>query len=270
MPAKVARGSSDSSVVKSAARAFEVLELFRTVRRQLTASEVGQALVYPKSSTNALMKSLVALGYLVVDRRTLRYFPSLSVTQLGDWVPSMLLASGNAIDILNDVHSATQETVTLTVQNDLHCRFLRVIPGTFPITLHISDGSLAPLFTTAVGISIAMQLPDEEINQLLERTNIRAKRRGDRLDPAKVAHEVREARQRGYTTVYEALLHDTGAVAAPLPSDVKGFPMAIGVGGLSDRIRRNEQSISKSIRSAIARGLGRSRRQRTWSGSAGM
>ena len=175
----------------------------------------------------------------------------------------MLLASGDAIDILNDVHSATQETVTLTVQSDLNCRFLRVIPGTFPISLRISDGYLAPLFTTAVGISIAMQLPDEEINRLLERTNNRAKRRGDRLDPAKVAHEVREARQRGYTTVYEALLPDTGAVAAPFPSAVKGFPMAIGVGGLRDRIRRSEQSISRSIRSAIARRLGRKSGHRT-------
>ena len=105
-----------ASVVKSAGRVFEVLELFRQARRQLSGAEIGQALNYPKSSANALLKSLVALGYLVVNTRTLRYFPSLSVTQLGEWIPAIVLGSGDAFEILTDVHSATQETVTLSVQ----------------------------------------------------------------------------------------------------------------------------------------------------------
>lgn len=82
----------------------------------------------------------------------------MGVTQLGDWIPSIVLASGDAFDIVNEIHAATQETVTLSVQNDLNCRFLRVIPGTFPISLRLSEGFLAPLFTTAVGTSITSRL----------------------------------------------------------------------------------------------------------------
>jgi DNA-binding IclR family transcriptional regulator len=259
-----------SAVVKSAGRVFEVLELFRRARRQLSAAEVCQALGYPKSSTNALLKSLVALGYLVLDGRTLRYFPSLSVTQLGDWIPSIVLASGDAFEILAEVHAATQETVTLTIQNDLSCRFLRVIPGTFPISLRMTEGFIAPLLTTAVGQAILSQLTDEQVLVLVDRQNARTKRKVDRLDPLKVVREVRDVRARGYAVAYDAVFPDTGAIAVPFPSDMEGFPMAIGVGGLRERMRRSESAIYRAIRASITRHLGRRTRvgRRPLSGAA--
>lgn len=242
-----------SSVVKSAGRVFEVLDLFRREQRQLSGAEIGQALSYPKSSTNALLRSLVALGYLVVDPQTLRYFPTLSITQLGDWIPSSVLATGHAFEILAEIHAATRETVTLSVKHDLECRFVRVLPGTLPISLRMTEGLTAPLFTSAVGSAIVSQLPDEEVAVLLERTNARTRRRSDRLDPARVMAGITEIRKRGNALFFDALFPDTGAIAVPFPSEVRALPMAIGVGGLRERIRRNAPAILKVIRVSLAR-----------------
>jgi DNA-binding IclR family transcriptional regulator len=259
--------SGTGSIVKSAGRVFEVLELFRRARRQMSAAEVGQALGYPKSSTNALLKSLVTLGYLVFETRTLRYFPSLSVTQLGDWIPSVVLASRDAFDIISEVQTATQETVTLSVKSELSWRVLRVAAGTYPISLRMMEGFDAPLVGTAVGTAILSQLQDDAVVAIVERWNARAKRKGERADPAKVVRDAREVRNRGYSVAYDAVFEDTGAIAVPFPSAVDGFPMAIGVGGLRERIRRNEALIYRSIRASLAGHLGgrprRSRRSRT-------
>lgn len=244
-------------VVKSAGRAFEVLELFRRERRQLSAAEIGQALGYPKSSANALLKSLVALGYLVLNARTLQYFPSLSVTGLGDWIPSVVLAAGDAYEILAEVHAATQETVTLTVQTDLSVSFLKVLPGTFPISLRMTEGFVAPLFTTAVGTAILSQLPDDEIASLASRANSRARRRADHVQLEEVMRHVEDVREKGFTVTYDAVFPDTGAIAVPFPSHVEGFPLAIGVGGLRERIRRNEAAILRTVKSSLARHVGR-------------
>ncbi len=257
-----------AGVVKSAGRAFEVLELFRSERRQLTAAEIGQALGYPKSSTNALLKSLVSLGYLVLQPRTLRYFPSLSVTRLGDWVPAAVLGAGDAFAIISEVHAATMETVTLSVQNDLSVNFLKVLPGTFPISLSMTEGFVAPLFTTAVGTAILSQLSDEEIAALAQRARTRARRRADRVDLDAVLKVVRETRQLGFAVLYDAVFPDTGAIAVPFPSQVEGFPMAIGVGGLRDRMRRNERAILKAIKGAMSRHMGATR-ARPRAGAAG-
>lgn len=254
---------TNASVVKSAGRVFEVLEMFRREQRELSAAEIGQVLGYPKSSTNALLKSLVVLGYLLVDRRTLLYFPSQSLTQLGDWIPSRVLVSGDAVNILEEVHAVTKETVTLTVQQDLACRFLRVVPGAFPISLRLTEGFVAPLFASAVGTAIASQLHDDDIASLVERTNRRTRRRSERVDLSKVMKGVLTTRDQGYVVVYDALFPDTGAIAAPFPSEANAFPMAIGVGGLRERIRRNEVAIVRTIRTSLAQTSGRERPQRS-------
>lgn len=249
---------ASASAIKSATRVFEVLELFRRDRRELSAAEVGRELGYPKSSTNALLKCMVSLGYLVADRRSMCYFPALSITQLGDWIPSHVLASGEALNVIEDIHAATKETVTLTVQNDLTCRFMRVVPGTFPISLRLTEGLVAPLFGTAVGIAIVSQIGDDDIASLVERHNERARRRPERVELSRVMKDVASMRERGYVVVYDALFPDTGAVAAPFPSESNAFPMAIGVGGLRDRIRRNEAAIVRAIRGSLVRYAARS------------
>lgn len=253
---------SGGAVVKSAARVLEVLDLFRTERRQLTAAEIGQALGYPKSSTNALLKSLVTLGYLVLDPRSLRYFPSLSVTALGDWIPATLLASRDALAVVNEAHAATQETVTLSVLSDLSVSFLKVLPGTFPISLSMTEGFVAPLFTTSVGLAILSQLEDEEITSLVVRYNLRSRRRNERIEPEELLREVAGVRERGYAVRYDAVFPDTAAIGFPFPSPMPGFPLALGVGGLLDRIRRNEQVIQRAIQAILVRHFGRPSRRR--------
>lgn len=254
----VASGAAEThGVVKSAGRVLEVLELFRQARRPLSAVEIGSALDYPKSSTNALLRSLVTLGYLTIDMRTLRYFPSLAVTQLGDWIPSIVLASGDAYEVISEIHAATQETVTLCVQADTHCRFLKVLPGTFPISLRLTEGFVAPLCTTAVGLAILSQLADEEVAALVQRANARARKKADRMDVNRMLREVAQTRERGHAMLADALFPDTAAIAVPFPSDMPAFPMAIGIGGLRDRIRRNETAILRAARTSLLRHVGR-------------
>jgi DNA-binding IclR family transcriptional regulator len=248
--------ATPQSLVKSATRTFEVLELFGRLRRPLTATEIGLALGYPKSSANALLRSLVALGYLSLDARSLSYFPSLALTRLGDWIPAALLGSGDAFEVMRELHERTQETVTLTVQSDLSCRFLKVLVGTHPISLNLPEGSLVPLFSTAVGTAILSQLPDSVIDDLLARANQRARRKSEHVDGRKIMRAIRATRDRGYAIVYDALIPHTGAVAMSLGVQVEGFPMAIAVGGLSERIRRHEAAIYRTMRASIARHLG--------------
>lgn len=257
-----AQDAAAQGVVKSAGRAFEVLELFAQMRRHLSASEIGQALGYPKSSTSALLKSLLSQGYLVLNPRTLRYFPSLSVTKLGDWIPAAVLSSGDVLEILSEVHAATQETVTLSVRKDFSVTFLRVLPGTYPISLQMTEGFVGPLFSSAVGNAILSQMTDEEIAATVERANARPKRTAERVDLGKLMRGVQETRRKGYSVYYDAFFPDTGAIAVPLPSAMEGFPMAVGAGGLRDRIRRNEAVIYRAIRNSIMRHIGKTPRRR--------
>ncbi|HXC55894.1 MAG TPA: helix-turn-helix domain-containing protein [Rhizomicrobium sp.] len=73
--------------IKSAVRVFEVLELFERERRPLTLKDICGAFGYAPSSGAALLKSLVALGYLDYAREK-------HSVRRGVGIVAMLLAPG--------------------------------------------------------------------------------------------------------------------------------------------------------------------------------
>ena len=245
--------SQGNGVVKSVGRVMEVFELLRSTQRPLTGTDVVRALGYPKSSANAILKSLVELGYLTFDRKHMTYFPSLNLTELGEWVPTILLGSGQTLNLLAELNEATSETVTLSMQNNLSMQFLRAIPGTFPISLQIGEGYMAPLFGTGVGTALLATKTDEEVVELAAAANSQIKRRRDKIDINAVLSEIAQARSDGFAAAYDRLLEDTGAIAMPMPQVVEGRQLVLAVAGLGDRIHRNEATIIRTMKRSMQR-----------------
>lgn len=244
------------NVVKSVARVLEVLELFAQRREPMSGIEICRSLNYPKSSANAILKSLVELGYLALNPDNLKYFPSLRVTYLGDWLPGQLLGTIETTKLLESLHEVTGETVTLSMQNGFHMQFIRILPGTFPLSLRVSEGFMAPIFGTAVGAAYLSTITDQAIRDLYDR----AARRGALTDQAAsleaVMVDVAAARKDGYARAYDRILPDTGAVAAPLVTHAHDQHLVVGIGGLSARIRRSEDSIIENLKRVIRQHVG--------------
>lgn len=234
-------------VVKSVGRVITVLELFEAKRESLTGAQIASELGYPSSSTNAVLKSLVKLGYLSWNIETRKYFPTQSVSKLGDWIRDDLMANEAQI-ILESLHRSTGETVTLSTQNDLNMQFIRVLPGTFPISLSVRIGYLGPLFGSAIGMACLSRLNDDQIGRLLERGKRTPGNEFTKIQLSEVMEEVKVTRQRGYAVGYDRILPDTGAVAVPLPKQPN---FVVGVGGLSPRIRRSEKEIVRTMLQAV-------------------
>ena len=116
--------------VKSGARVVEILELFARERRPLSATEIGAALDYPKSSASLLLHTLLESGWLSLDSETMRYFPTLRVTALGDWLPAELFGGESTDALVEELWRKTQETATLSIPNGVHMEFVRVHVGT--------------------------------------------------------------------------------------------------------------------------------------------
>ena len=254
-PAAISSTPAAQAVVKSAGRVLEVLELLGSVRRPLTGTEIGRLLGYPKSSTNVLLKSLIRLGYLSFDPDSMQYFPSLRVTALGEWIPAALYGSGDAISMLESVHDKTGETVTLSMRSGTSMRFMRVLPGKFFIALKMDEGTLAPLFGSSVGSAFLAARPAAEVERLAEAALQQSRTRQARSTVETALVRVAEARQRGYSVAYGSLFPDTGAISMALPPASDGNVLVLGVGGLQERMRRNERSIARVMRSAITEHL---------------
>lgn len=240
-----------AGVVKSAARALEVIETFARERRPLHAREIQLALDIPASSTIALVKSLMRLGYLRFDRRTRLYVPTLRVAMLGDWLRRDALASDRMLAAMQSVNDTTGEATFLSTPNDVHMQVTHIMAGRQPIALPVMPGMLVSMTESAVGLAFLASRPDQEIETLCRRL-ARERRAGQAVDVPALMARVRTARRRRYAAVY-GVLPGIGSVAAVLPAPLDTAQAVLCIGGPEQRVREFERKYARDILAAIRR-----------------
>ena len=237
-------------LVKSAARALEILEAFASEQRRLNSAQLGAILGYPKSSLSVLLKSLVAQGYLTNGGGDQDYFPTLKLARLGEWIPAALLGSDALLPMLAKLRDQTGETVTLTVAADLHMRCLHALIGTHPISLQVEEGVSFPMIGTAIGTMYLATQNEKIVSALLTRW---AKQHPgqSKAAMAKLRADVADARMRGVACAYDIVLPDTGAIAMPIQIGTSDEALVVAVAGLNHRMHQKEASIIQTMRTLI-------------------
>jgi DNA-binding IclR family transcriptional regulator len=240
--------------VKSAKRALEILEVFARHRRPLALKEILDELGYPSSSGSALLKSLVALGYLDYDRERRTCFPTMRIAVLGAWVPQALFGDGQLLPALEALAARTGETVILAVQSDLHAQYVHLIQSAEPLQARVQPGTLRPLARSGLGLVLLSGKPDAEIERLRRRIN--AAREGgarEELTREELMARVGEVRARGYAFSKNAISPGVGIIGAALPKGPFGRMSAVGVAAAVPRLEARESLIVAELRAMIQR-----------------
>jgi IclR family acetate operon transcriptional repressor len=241
----------ENSVVKSAARVIQIFEYFDTVRRACPVAEVADHFGWPHSSTSALMRSLVTLGYLNYDASHRSYIPSMRVALLGDWVHSAMLVHGRLTEMLEQLNRDTGETIVLAAQNGLHSQYLRVIQGTNTLRMHLHIGTLRPLLGSGTGRMLLTRMSNEAVVRLVKKFNAGAEE-PDRVDAEALLAQIVDDRKRGYAVSMNQVTPHATLIAMLLPAGPAERPLAIGVAGLTDRLIANEARYVDLMRSHLA------------------
>jgi DNA-binding IclR family transcriptional regulator len=247
---------ANDDVVKSVGRVFEVLQLFDQRRVPLCATDVERALRYPQSSTLALLKSMVRLGYLAFDRLDRTYLPTMRVATLGRWLETGFQGEGRLAALVEELGESTSETVCLSCQNDLHMQFTQVRLGTQGLILSVRPGDLAPLFQSAIGLTALSSRTDPAVRKLALRYNRQARGATGKVDVEAVLQRVRRIRAAGHGVVYDLYVAGIGAIAWVLQPPGAQRPIVLSVGGPADRVKAREAHIVRAGRAAIRRHLG--------------
>jgi len=242
---------TDACGVKSAMRVFAVLELFEQDRRPLSATNIVERLNWPQSSTVALLKTLVGLGYLAFDPFERRYLPTMRVALLGGWLTDVLGSDQRLPALVRSVSADTAETVSLSTQSDLEMRFLHVERGTKPLALTVKPGDRTALLTTVIGIVALSGRPDAMIARYVERTNQRVRDRSQRADLAHVMARVAAVRANGFGEGNSAFSAGIGALAWLLPPMPGERRVVLSVAGAAEMIRTERHHIIESVTTAM-------------------
>ncbi|WP_378941167.1 IclR family transcriptional regulator [Mesorhizobium sp. ANAO-SY3R2] len=190
----------DSSTVKSARRALQILEYMKEIRRPAGTTDIAMALSCPISSTSALLKSLASLGYLLFDRRSRTYQASVRVGLLGGWSYEGAL---NPVDVDNVMERLADETscaVFLATRNDIHVQYVKVVPGRQRLALP-AIGTKLYLTQTAAGMLMMTVEEDHVIEKMVRRMNAEMPSEQGKIGVRETVERIGSMRARGYAQV---------------------------------------------------------------------
>lgn len=239
-----------AATVKSATRVLEIFEYFDEVRRPVTIQDVAQALSYPHSSTAALLKSLVSLGYLEHDDRSKTFFPSIRISLLGNWVEAEALPVRNVQRLMRRLSADTACTIILAARLGDHAQYVKVIQGTSPIRFHVKPSTRRMLAFSTIGRVLLSELPLPEARRLIQDALAAMPER--RTSTQEIEDELQRIRKRGFALYSDLVTPGATMLAMPIPMGPSGRPVAIGIAAPKEYFRSRKQTFTELLKNAIA------------------
>lgn len=232
------------TTVKSAARVMQIFEYFDDIQAAASVMDVADALGYPQSSTSALLRSLVQLGYLEYDPVTRAYITSPRTALLGAWRSPSFLVAGPILDKMQQLSEQTGDTILLATRNGLYAQYIHVIQAKNPARLHVTLGTVRPLPYSGAGHALLCDLSDDEIISIVTRYNAEHPEQPDKSGPRAILDIINQARTSGYAMTTGIQTPGGGIIATSIAQPEGGSSLAIGIGGIAEVLRHRERELA--------------------------
>ncbi|MER5844019.1 IclR family transcriptional regulator C-terminal domain-containing protein [Streptomyces prasinus] len=238
MPAEI-RGPH---FVQSFERGLAVLRAFDADHQALTLSEVGRACGTTRATARRFLLTLADLGYVHTDGRLFRLTPR--VLELG----YSYLASSTLPEIaephLEQLAAQVRESSSLCVLDGDDIVYVARASTRRIMSASITVGTRFPAHLTSVGRVVLADLPEEELDARLARTDLRPYTSRTLTSASAVRAELRRVGRQGHALVDQELEEGLRSVAAPVRDRdgtvVAGVNIAVHAGRHSvESVRRD-------------------------------
>ncbi|WP_233235635.1 IclR family transcriptional regulator C-terminal domain-containing protein [Bordetella sp. LUAb4] len=242
-------GASSTLFVNSVEKAMRVLTVFDDKHSRLSLSQIASLADLDMSAAQRFTYTLTTLRYLVKDPFTKTY--SLS-PRLLDFAFHYLASNElvrRAAPYLNQLSRETEETANITVLEGTDIVFTLRIVSQHVLNPHVITGSRLPAYCTAPGLAILSRLPDEQVSDVLDRSDLIAHTPHTVAGRPAIMKRLETFRRQGYShTKGEFYIGDI-STAAPI-LDARGHPIAavnVAVSRARWRGVKDEQRISNLV-----------------------
>lgn len=228
---------NSSAPVQSIDRVFDIIEALSTCAHGMSLSDLAAEVQLHVSTTHRLLSSLSARGYVQKDFETGKYRLTTRMFEVGSRIISGMNLLSASRPYLEQLASSTNETIHLVArQGDEVVYLFKEDTSNSVIRMASSVGLRSPMYCTAVGKSILAHLPESEVQNIWNRTEIKAFTPTTLTRYEDLSQQLREIRKLGYAV--DRSEHELGVmcVAAPI-LDFTSSPIgAISVSAPDTRI----------------------------------
>jgi len=239
--------------VRSAARVLDLLEYFATASEGLALTTLSAVFGMPKSSTLALLRTLVTRGYVVRDEHGLYALNDVFRNRGFGWGSDaharLAAVAQPAMDALCE---ELGETVILGwLSDDGYVRLLAKSVTQTVVRYDVDLGSESPAYCTAIGRAVLSRWPRAHRDAVLGALPRPARTPHTLTDLARINERIDEATKAGYTIAHEEYALDGIGIAMPI-CDSEGTALgALNVGCVASRFEGKREKIIAALKACI-------------------
>jgi IclR family acetate operon transcriptional repressor len=237
--------------VKSADRVLDVIEVFASLRRPLTLTELARALAIPMASCLGLVRTLAGRGYLYEVGRRGGFYPTgrlgAEAALIATHDPVVARASA-ALEALRD---RTGETVVLAKLRGLEVLYLHVVESPQSVRYMARVGDVRPATANSLGKALLAALDPDARRALLDGAPFRLLTDRTLPDAAALEADLARSEARGWYANLGESVADLGAIARPLR--VAADHYAVSIAGPLPRVEAALDRHAAALREACDR-----------------
>ncbi|SCE90167.1 transcriptional regulator, IclR family [Micromonospora carbonacea] len=202
--------------VKSAGRALDVLEALAAAGGPRPLGELSRALGIPKSSLHALLRTLLARGWVETDDGGGRFALGLRALEVGAAYLGRDGATGLLGGVLDRLTARFAETAQLFRLDGGSVVLLARRESPHALRAYHPVGCRLPAHATAAGRALLAQRPDDAVDRLLS-WPLPARTASTATGPAWLRAELAAVRERGWAAEAQECDPGLAAVAVAVP-----------------------------------------------------
>lgn len=235
---------------KSATRVLRILEHVAQHQNGCTHTEIAKGLSIPKASLTALLKTMRAEEYLRLDPDTGRFTVGISVLTLANSFLSNLNLARMGAPVVRRLFSELSLFSVLTVPQGPEYVIICAESEPAILTHSLQIGYRGPLYCSGMGRALMAYLSEQEVDQILDASDLRPLTPTTIYDPAGIKEDLKEVRRKGYSWSAGESIDGIYSICAPV-FDWHGRPLA-AVGVAAPQARFDDKKVEKATVSVKA------------------
>jgi len=208
--------SPKGRLIQSLDRALKILDVLADRDEPIGLTELATSMGLDSSTVYRLLYTLRVHGYARQGGRDRRYRLGPKAIELGQKALQKFTLLERGRPFLRELAAKSEETATLVglVGNSTVCVSKKERPGFLTFSPRI--GAEAPPYCTATGKAVIANLPEVELEQLLDSIEIVRRTDNTITEPAALKEHLRTVREQGYAVDDEEYHPGIRCVAAPV------------------------------------------------------
>ena len=227
-------GQRNTATVKTAKTTFRILEELNE-QEQATVTEIADEFDLSKSSIHNYLTTLEQDGYVIKDGDTYRI--GLRLLNLGGRARHQKQIYQVSTEELTKLAEETGEMVNLLVEEQGRGIYLYRSHGELAVKSDSYIGHRVYLHNTALGHAILSKLPEERVNEIIDRHGLPKTTEKTITDRETLLQQLEEVREEGIAYDDEARLKGLRCVATPIVNNDEAVEGAISISGPKSRFQ---------------------------------